>query len=437
MTLCRRTALTAVLAATTLLAGCAQQEVILPGERLTLRGETPEAAPENLTAPISFAAAQNLTSWPQSQANIQNNPGHLRVNYPLEQVFEVSIGAAEDRKHRITAQPVVADNRIFTLDAQATVQATAPDGRVLWRRDLTPMRDDSSQASGGGLAVDGNMVYASSGFGSLTAMDIATGRILWEQQLNAGGTGTPTVAGDLVYFVSSDNRGWALEKDTGRVRWQLNGVEGGASIVGGPAPAVTDQLVLFPFSNGELVSAFRLGGVQRWRASVSGTRTGSALAQISAVTGDPVIDGGTVYVSNHSGRLAALDLDTGDRMWTAQEGALSPVAVGGGSVFLISDRNELLRLDAADGSRIWGTKLPNYMARTPRKRADVYAHYGPLLVNDQLLIASGDGSLRSFGATSGAFTGGVVVDGGAATAPIVVNGLVYVVSRKGKLIAFR
>ncbi|MCI5038293.1 MAG: hypothetical protein MRY81_01280, partial [Donghicola eburneus] len=74
MTLCRRTALTAVLAATTLLAGCAQQEVILPGERLTLRGETPEAAPENLTAPISFAAAQNLTSWPQSQANIQNNP---------------------------------------------------------------------------------------------------------------------------------------------------------------------------------------------------------------------------------------------------------------------------------------------------------------------------------------------------------------------------
>jgi outer membrane protein assembly factor BamB len=124
-------------------------------------------------------------------------------------------------------------------------------------------------------------------------------------------------------------------------------------------------------------------------------------------------------------------------MWTAQEGALSPVAVGGGSVFLISDRNELLRLDAADGSRIWGTKLPNYMARTPRKRADVYAHYGPLLVNDQLLIASGDGSLRSFDATSGAFTGGVVVDGGAATAPIVVTGLVYVVSRKGKLIAFR
>ncbi len=437
MTLCRRTALTAVLAATTLLAGCAQQEVILPGERLTLRGDAPAVAPENQVAPISLPAAQNLTAWPQSQANISNNPGHLSVSFPLEPLFEVSIGAGEDRKHRITAQPVVADNRIFTLDAQATVQATAPDGRVLWRRDLTPIRDKADQASGGGLAADGNVIYASSGFGSLTALDIATGRVLWKQELNAGGTGTPTVAGDLVYFVSSDNRGWALEKDTGRVRWQLNGVEGGASVVGGPAPAVTDQLVLFPFSNGDLVSAFRLGGVQRWRASVSGTRNGSALAQISAVTGDPVIDGGTVYVSNHSGRLAALNLDTGDRLWTAQEGALSPVAVGGGSVFLISDRNELLRLDASDGSRIWGTELPNYVDRRPRKRADVYAHYGPLLVNGQLLISSGDGAVRSYDATSGAFTGGANVSGGAATAPVVVNGVAYVVSRKGKLIAFR
>lgn len=111
--------------------------------------------------------------------------------------------------------------------------------------------------------------------------------------------------------------------------------------------------------------------------------------------------------------------------------------MGGGSVFLISDRNELLRLDTSDGSRIWGAELPNYMSRNVRKRADVYAHYGPLLVNNQLLIASGDGALRSYDATSGAFTGGVAVDGGAATAPVVVNGLVYVVSRKGKLIAFR
>lgn len=437
MTLCCRSALTAVLAATTLLAGCAQQEVILPGERLTLRGDVPVAQAENINLPIELAAPANLSEWPQAQANTRNNPGHVAVSYPLQELFEVSIGAGEDRKHRITAQPIVSDNRIITLDAQATVQATAPDGRVLWRRDLTPMRDSAGQGSGGGLASDGSVVFASSGFGLIAALDLATGRVLWEQQLDAGGTGTPTVAGELVYFVSSDNRGWAIEKDTGRVRWQLNGVEGGASIVGGPAPALTDQLVLFPFSNGDLVSAFRLGGVQRWRASVSGTRTGSALAQISAVTGDPVIDGSTVYVSNHSGRLAALNVDSGERLWTAQEGALSPVALGGGSVFLISDRNELLRLDASNGLRVWGTELPNYTARKPRKRADVYANYGPILAGGQLLVASGDGAMRVFDAASGALTGSIALPGGAATAPIVVNGVVYVVSRKGKLIAFR
>ncbi|WP_228028430.1 PQQ-binding-like beta-propeller repeat protein [Donghicola mangrovi] len=437
MMLCRRSALTAVLAATTFLAGCAQQEVILPGERLTLRGDVPVVQDVNRSEAISLPAAQNLTDWPQAQANARNNPGHLAVSYPLEPMFAVSIGAAEDRKHRITAQPVFVDNRVFTLDSEAVVQATAPDGRVLWRRDLTPITDATDQASGGGLAADGNILYVSSGFGKLAALDIATGRVLWDQQLEAGGTGTPTVAGDLIYFVSSDNRAWALDKANGRIRWQLNGVEGGATIVGGPAPAVTDQLVLFPFSNGDLVSAFRMGGVQRWTASVSGSRNGAALSQISSITGDPVIDGGIVYVSNHSGRVAALNVDTGERLWTAQEGALSPVAVGGGSVFLISDRNELLRLDAADGSRIWGTELPNFTARKPLKRAEVVANFGPLLVNGQLLVASSDGLMRSFDVTTGAQTGAVSVDGGAAAAPIVVNGVVYVVSRKGKLIAFR
>lgn len=437
MTLCRRSALTAVLAATTLIAGCAQQEIILPGERLTLRGDVPQGTQENLSVPLTLGAAQSLSAWPQSQANISNNPGHLTVSFPLEQVFAQSIGNGEDRKHRITAQPVVSNGRIFTLDAQATVQATATSGAVLWQRDLTPLRDKASQASGGGLAVDGETVYVSSGFGLISALDAASGQVIWTQELDAGGTGTPTVAGNLLYFVSGDNRAWAIDKTSGRIQWQLNGVEGGASVVGGPAPAVTDQLVLFPFSNGNIVTAFRLGGVRRWDASVAGSRSGTALAEISAVTGDPVIDGNTVYVSNFSGRLAALDLDTGSRIWSANEGALSPVAVGGGSVFLISDQNELLRLDANDGSRIWGTKLPEYMAKKPRKRASVYAQYGPVLVNNQLLVAAGDGALRSYNAEDGTFTGGVVVDGGAATAPVIVNGTVYVVSRKGKLIAFR
>ncbi|PRY90200.1 PQQ-binding-like beta-propeller repeat protein [Donghicola tyrosinivorans] len=437
MTICRRSALIAVLATTTLLTACAEPEIILPGDRLTLDGEVPQLVFDDQPRAAAMPAAQNLSAWPQAHVNARNNPGNLSVSFPLTQVMAVNIGQSEDRAHRITAEPVVADGRIFTIDAQATVQATSTSGAVLWTHDLTPMRDDTKQGSGGGLAVDGNVVFAASSFGAITALDTATGAVLWQQELESGASGTPTVYGDLLYFVSGANRAWAIDKSNGRVRWQLDGVGSGASVVGGPAPAVTDQLVIFPFSNGDVMAAFRQGGVRRWDASVAGTRNGLALSQISAITGDPVVDGNKVYISNQSGSLVALELDTGNRVWSAPEGALGPVAVTSDSVYLISDRNELMRLDATDGTRIWGTELPNYQAKRPRRRDAVFAHYGPLLVDGQIVITSSDGYLRSYNAESGALTSEVAINGGAATPPVVVNGTVYVVSRKGQLLAFR
>jgi len=106
-------------------------------------------------------------------------------------------------------------------------------------------------------------------------------------------------------------------------------------------------------------------------------------------------------------------------------------------VFLVSDRNELLRLDRATGERIWGVELPYYTARKLRKRDEIYAHFGPVLAGGRLLVASSDGQIRSYDPASGALVGTTALKGGAASAPAIVNGTLYVMTGKGQLAAFR
>ena len=149
------------------------------------------------------------------------------------------------------------------------------------------------------------------------------------------------------------------------------------------------------------------------------------------------MSGDRVYVGNQSGRLAALNVNSGDRIWTARDGAIGPAFPAGDSVFVITDLNELVRIDASDGRRIWGTPLPKFVKSKPRKQSRIYAHYGPIIAGGRVIVASNDGKLRSFDPTNGALIGSTEIPNGATTAPVVAAGTLYVVSSKGQLHAFR
>jgi outer membrane protein assembly factor BamB len=430
-----------------LLSACSEPEVILPGLRQDVRsvlqtddGFEPPAdlsVPANTSRGISLPAATNNSSWQQAPGTPSTRTGNAALSSAPQLAWSSNIGSGDSRKQRITAAPVVSGGRVFTIDAGAQVVATSASGATLWTRDLTPASDGQGDATGGGLAVDGNTLYVSLGFGTVTALDVDSGGTRWNQDIEATGSGAPTVYGDLIYFTSGDDLGWALNKSDGRIQWQTGSSTSVNNVLGAPAPAISPEIAVMAFGSGEVQGLFRQGGLDRWNASVVGKRPGRALANISDVTSGPVISGDTVYVGNQSGRLAALGLGGGDRKWTAREGAVGPVWPAGDSVFAVTDLNELVRLDASTGQRIWGTPLPNFVKDRPRRQSEVFAHYGPIIAGGRVILASNDGKLRSFDPTNGALVGSTDIPGGATTAPVVAGGTLYVVSTNGQLHAFR
>lgn len=437
-------ACTAICCAALLLTACSEKEVILPGEREDIRPEGENLAlvrapdeENNRARAIRLPAQRSNADWMQSAGTQKNRIDHAALRSAPQLVWATPIGEGDARRVRITADPVVAGGRVFTLDSGARVTAVSTGGATAWSVDLLPTYDDQQQATGGGLAYDKGTLYVSTGYGRLTAMDAATGAIRWQQKLNATGSGTPLVNDGLVYLVAGDDTGWAVNASDGKVAWYVTASPSVANVLGAPAPVIAGDLVVFAFGSGELISTFRRGGLKRWTTNIAGSHVGNVASRYSDMTGSPMVVGNTVYAGNHSGRIAAVNSDDGERQWTAPFGAVEPVWPAGDSVFALTDVNQLIRLDARSGEVIWARELPDYVKEKPKRRAAIYAHYGPVLAGGRLVVASNDGYLRFFAPEDGSLVATVAVPGGATTAPVVAGNTLYVVSTNGQLLAFR
>jgi len=151
------------------LAACSQNEPILSGDRegirevlqSDVRRAQAEQTPENRVVALSLPAPTANANWTQRIGTPSARTAHPALSAAPGLAWSVNIGAGDGKRARITADPVVAGGRVFTLDAQATVAAVSTSGSLLWTTDLTPPRDRSRDASGGGLAYGDGKLFVS------------------------------------------------------------------------------------------------------------------------------------------------------------------------------------------------------------------------------------------------------------------------------------
>jgi len=421
--------------------GCSNSDPRLQGERQLLDGtvfvETDARFLAENVPDLRLPKPQPMPAWTHQGGNAQHIAAHAELPAELSLRWSRRIGVGDGKSHQISAAPVAQDGQLYTVDSQSMVTALDETGTILWQRELGKSSDALKDASGGGLALREKQLFVTTGFGTVVALDTATGAHLWTQDLASYGGASPTVYEDLLYIAARDGGAWAIETSNGRIKWQVAGPTVAASHTGGPGPAVSDKYAVFPFGSGDVLASFRKGGLRSWSSGLSGARLGLASTQVRDLTGQPVIEGASVYLASSVGRMAAVDLNTGLRIWTAKQGSQGHLLIAGNAVFAVSDDSNLIRLSKEDGGLIWSTPLPKFTRKSGKSRAKIHAHYGPILAGGRLILASSDGLIRQFNPADGTLISTVDLPGGAASAPIVVNGTLYVLNTKGDLLAFR
>ncbi len=407
---------------------------VLPGERVAIRAQV---QPENVSASIALGAPVSNANWLQEGFSAAHLVPHLALSANPRLRWSADIGRGNSDRSRITSSPVLANGVVYTLDAGGNVQASATEsGAMLWQFDVTPIDDDNgAEGFGGGLALEGSSLYVSTGFGELISLNAGSGSEQWRYGFDAPLRGGPTVAAGRVFVMAANDVAYAIDGARGKLSWSLSGPRGtGPVSMGGASPAVSGGNVVLPFSTGRAVGA-TTGGTGRWNGDVNQGRLSDVRALIGGLTGAPVIAGGQVYMANAGGEIAALRVTNGSELWTLPAGATDAPLVIGGAVFIVSDTSQLMRIDAASGRVLWATQLPEFTK--PARRKGFIAHFGPVVAGGQVIVAGTDGRLRFFSPESGTETYSVALPAGAASAPIVAAGVLYVLNQKGKLLAFQ
>jgi outer membrane protein assembly factor BamB len=411
-------------------------EEVLTGERIHVRNQLAGFEAERVGTAEPLPPPTANSEWTQTNARASHATGHLAGPAAPARAWTADAGEGASGAAAITSAPIVVGGRVYTLDAAAQLSAfDAGSGSLAWRTDLSPEGEDGDEGFGGGLATDGQFVYATTGFGEILAVGTGSGEIAWRFRGRAPFRAAPAVSGGYVLAVTRDNRAIALSAASGQPLWQLDGASSDAGLLGGASPAISGELAVVPFASGEIVAVQLSTGRRAWSAVMGGARRGLARSAIADVTGDPVIVGRAVVAANQSGRTVAIDGQTGGRGWTRSIGAIGPLWAAGSSIFMVTDDLRLTRLALQTGETIWSTELPAY--EDPEDRDDPIAYSGPVLAGDRVLVTDSIGNLLLFDPATGEQLGAVELTSGATTGPVVAGGTVFVLSDDATLQAFR
>ncbi|MGV6801867.1 MAG: outer membrane protein assembly factor BamB family protein [bacterium] len=405
--------------------------------------------PELANKPFNMPPAYINASWPQPGGEADHALHHLQAPLALRRQWSLKTGASSKKRSPVLAPPVIADNRLFVANAQAEILAVdAASGRKIWKARMTPdvsehhkfyqvwQRNKPEEIGfGGGVAYDGGRVFVTSGFGFIAALDAETGNLLWKSKTNAPVRNAPTAANGLVFAVTNTNEIVAFDQESGEEQWQYQSFEEQARFLSSTSPAVSEEVVVVPFSSGEVTALNIKNGRQLWSETIGRSSRINALSDLNDISGSPVIDRGIVYAVSHAGQMAAIEMRTGKVLWDQPISGLQTPWVVGDNVFVVSIENQLLSLDRETGKIIWVAQLPKYKNEKKKKKRILWT--GPIMVGNNLMLTSSTGIIALISPETGEVSRSVRFDkDGSFIHPVVANEKVYILSRNGRLAAY-
>ncbi|HEX9953920.1 MAG TPA: PQQ-binding-like beta-propeller repeat protein [Allosphingosinicella sp.] len=432
-----------VIVAASLLGGCGildkkKKGTPTLGERIAVLSSEAaiEVDPALAGVPVTLPAAEANAQWAQPGGNASKSMGHLALGTAPTQAWRASIGSGSSTKSALGSAPIVADGRVYTIDTQAVVRAfNADTGASVWQTQVRGEGAQSGALFGGGVSFENGRIYATNGAGYAAALDAANGSILWQVRPGGPLRGAPTVANDNVYVVTQDNQIFALNPADGKTRWTSSAAVELAGVFGSAAPAAAQGTVVAGFSSGEL-NAYRYeNGRVLWQDALSRTSISTAVTTLSDIDADPVIDSGRVYAVGQGGRMVALELVTGQRVWEINVAGTSTPWVAGEWIFVVTDQAQLLAIARSTGKVRWMTQLQRW--RDVKDKKGSISWVGPVLAGNRLILANSEGQLSYVSATDGAVQSTINTGDRISVSPVVANNTLYILNDSGQLTAWR
>jgi len=206
-------------------------------------------------------------------------------------------------------------------------------------------------------------------------------------------------------------------------------------VFGTASPAIGQGTVVAGFSSGEL-NAYRYeNGRQVWQDTLQRTSIRTSVSSLTDVDADPVIDNGQVIAVGQGGRMVALELTSGQRMWELNIAGIATPWVAGDWIYVVTDEGRLLCIQRQTGKVRWINALPQFQkAKSKRGQID---YSGPVLAGNRLIVTGSNGVIVNVDPLTGSFQSQTRLNAGISLPPIVAGSTLFILDDDAQLHAFR
>ena len=332
----------------------------------------------------------------------------------LAVAWKVSIGDAG----RYVFTPAISGDSVYAAGNRGDLlRINAANGKTLWRVD-------TKAPLSGGVGVGENMVLVGTSKGSVLAYDIE-GKSLWQSKVSSEVLSAPQAAGEFVVVRSGDSRIFGLDARDGSRRWEYQTTPPPLTLRANPGVIIVDNLVIAGMPAGKLVVLNITNGGLVWETVVAAPKGDNELERITDISGSPLVEPGRVCAATFQGRAACYETQKGGQLWARPASSVGSLAADDLSVYLSEDTGSVVALDRNTGASVWKQDKLAYRNLS-----------APLATKDYVVVGDYEGQLHFLKFEDGSFAARIATDGGGvAAAPKSIGDLVLVQTRKGGLFA--
>ena len=335
-------------------------------------------------------------------------------------VWSVDAGAgAKFAAERLV--PGVDGGRVYTADKDGTVSCyAAKDGERIWRVDT-----DRPISAGPGIG--GDLLAFGTLDGNVLGLNKADGKTEWVSGVTSEVLSVPAISGDTVVARSGDGRVFGLRASDGARRWIYDRTPPVLTLRGSADPVIARGMALVGLDSGKLPAIDLETGRAVWETDVGIPHGASDLDRMVDLDGTPVVSGDQVFAVSYQGRLMALSLETGRTVWERDLSSWAGLAVDAHQVYVTDAKGRIWAFDRANGASVWRQDQFQGLRVT-----------APVVYGSHVVVADDAGRVSWLSRSSGKILARVNIGGGFGDAPInqapvVAGDRLYVLDMDGNL----
>lgn len=337
----------------------------------------------------------------------------------LVKQWERDLGAGADGQF-VRLMPAFLGEQVFVADRKGRVWAlTAADGTVLWETQ-TKTRISAAAGVGEGLVLVG------SSDAEVLALDRNDGSLQWRSSVPSEVLSVPQVERGVVVVQTVDGTITGLQADSGERLWVYDRSVPALTLRGTGTPVVGGGLAISGFASGKLAALVVEQGRVLWETAVAVPRGRSELERMVDLDADPLIFGDSVYAVTFQGKVAAVDIPSGQTQWTRDMSSHAGIGVDFSHLYVSDEQSHVWALNRRNGATLW-----------KQDALHLRALRAPVAFGDYVVVGDFAGYVHLLSRFDGELLGRVRIDSKGIATLRVVGERLYVLGQGGSLAVYQ